>query len=148
MSAALRAPASGDVLARAQARRASRIGARSERTREQGSFPRRRRPQRSRRAGRSRGARARGVSLLQTGRAPRHVVPRSRRVRSAARAGRIAAMRRANAARARAGNGRYAAAMTKITVNDHGPLRIEGTDITIVDPSGKQFGLKILIYSI
>ena len=50
-------------------------------------------------------------------------------------------MRRANAARARAGNGRYAAAMTKITVNDHGPLRIEGTDITIVDPSGKQFGL-------
>lgn len=31
--------------------------------------------------------------------------------------------------------------MTKITVNDNGPLRIEGTDIVIQDPSGKQFGL-------
>ncbi len=30
--------------------------------------------------------------------------------------------------------------MTKITVNDHGPLRIEG-DMTICDPTGKAFGL-------
>lgn len=30
--------------------------------------------------------------------------------------------------------------MTKITVNDNGPLRIEG-DMTIVDPTGKAFGL-------
>jgi CDGSH-type Zn-finger protein len=31
--------------------------------------------------------------------------------------------------------------MTKITVNDHGPLRLEGNDIILCDPSGKQFGL-------
>jgi len=31
--------------------------------------------------------------------------------------------------------------MTKIIVNDHGPLRIEGDAISITDPSGKQFGL-------
>jgi CDGSH-type Zn-finger protein len=30
--------------------------------------------------------------------------------------------------------------MTKITVNDHGPLRIEGT-FSIADPAGKEFGL-------
>ena len=30
--------------------------------------------------------------------------------------------------------------MTKITVNDNGPLRIEG-DMTICDASGKEFGL-------
>lgn len=30
--------------------------------------------------------------------------------------------------------------MTKITVNDNGPLRIEG-EFTICDPSGKAFGL-------
>lgn len=30
--------------------------------------------------------------------------------------------------------------MTKITVNDNGPLRIEG-DMTISDPTGKAFGL-------
>lgn len=30
--------------------------------------------------------------------------------------------------------------MTKITVNDHGPLRIEG-DITLCDAAGKTFGL-------
>lgn len=31
--------------------------------------------------------------------------------------------------------------MTKITVNDHGPLRIEGDNLMICDASGKQFGL-------
>jgi CDGSH-type Zn-finger protein len=31
--------------------------------------------------------------------------------------------------------------MTKITVNDHGPLRIEGDAIQICDASGKTFGL-------
>jgi len=30
--------------------------------------------------------------------------------------------------------------MTKITVNDNGPLRIEG-DMTICDATGKEFGL-------
>jgi CDGSH-type Zn-finger protein len=30
--------------------------------------------------------------------------------------------------------------MTKITVNDHGPLRIEG-DVTLCDAAGKTFGL-------
>jgi CDGSH-type Zn-finger protein len=35
---------------------------------------------------------------------------------------------------------RYVAAMTKITVHDNGPLRIEG-DLTICDASGKEFGL-------
>lgn len=30
--------------------------------------------------------------------------------------------------------------MTKITVSDNGPLRIEG-DMTIVDAAGKEFGL-------
>lgn len=30
--------------------------------------------------------------------------------------------------------------MAKITVNDHGPLRIEG-EFTICDPTGKSFGL-------
>jgi CDGSH-type Zn-finger protein len=30
--------------------------------------------------------------------------------------------------------------MTKITVNDHGPLRIEG-DVTLCDAAGKPFGL-------
>lgn len=30
--------------------------------------------------------------------------------------------------------------MTKITVNDHGPLRLEG-DITLCDANGKTFGL-------
>jgi CDGSH-type Zn-finger protein len=35
---------------------------------------------------------------------------------------------------------RYVAAMTKITVHDNGPLRIEG-DMTSCDASGKEFGL-------
>ncbi len=35
---------------------------------------------------------------------------------------------------------RYRPAMTKITVLDNGPLRIEGT-FTICDASGKEFGL-------
>lgn len=34
----------------------------------------------------------------------------------------------------------YRAAMTKITVHDNGPLRIEG-DMTICDATGKEFGL-------
>jgi len=35
----------------------------------------------------------------------------------------------------------YRGPMTKITVNDHGPLRIEGDNLMICDASGKQFGL-------
>jgi CDGSH-type Zn-finger protein len=31
--------------------------------------------------------------------------------------------------------------MTKITVNDHGPLRIEGDDLSLCDATGKTFGL-------
>jgi CDGSH-type Zn-finger protein len=30
--------------------------------------------------------------------------------------------------------------MTKITINDHGPIRIEG-DMTICDATGKEYGL-------
>jgi hypothetical protein len=31
--------------------------------------------------------------------------------------------------------------MVKITVNDNGPLRVEGDNITITDMTGRQFGL-------
>ena len=37
--------------------------------------------------------------------------------------------------------GDYRARMTKIQVNDNGPLRIEGNDIVLTDAQGKQFGL-------